>query len=225
MHYRNKCIILICCHCRHHCCFVTIINWLDDCFVTVINWLNYFLFLQSPNSVVVCNQIANFWRIRGNTYQSIECFRKALETSPNNADVLLNLAKVLFNLNFQKDAIYLTRRSLEMQPSDQNCWLQHFTLGEILKAAGDYEEAGMHFRQSLDLNPSFLPAEIHLREIGLPPNSSTNTYTFLVIGMLVVVVLAVVYFMTLASDQKGTKLSRSSPWSDMKRPGKKRPST
>ncbi|EDO47888.1 predicted protein, partial [Nematostella vectensis] len=149
-------------------------------------------FEESPNSVVVFNQIGNFWRIRGNTYHSIECFRKALENSPNNADVLLNLARVLFNLNYLQDAIYLTRRSLEMQPSDQNCWLQHFTLGEILKASGELDEAGTHFRNVLDLNPSFHPAEIHLRDIGVPSTPSTHTYTFFIIGLLVVIVLAVV---------------------------------
>lgn len=170
----------------------------------------------------MCNQIGNFWRIRGNSYQSIECFRKALSISPNNADVLLNLARVLFNLNFHQDAVLLTRRSLESQPTDQNCWLQHFTLGEILKATGEYEEAGTHFRQALELNPSFHPAEIHLRDIGLPPTSATNTYTFLVIGLLLVIVLAVVYFMTLASDNKGNKTSKNSVWNDFKKPGKKK---
>ena len=182
-----------------------------------------FLF-QSPMSVVLCNQIGNFWRIRGNTYHSIECFRKALAHSPNNADVLLNLARVLFNLNFLQDAIYLTRQSLEMQASDHNCWLQHFTLGEILKSNGNLEEAGVHFRQALELNPTFHPAEVHLRDIGLPSPSPTNTYTFLVIGFLVVIVLAVVYFMALASDNRPSKCSKVSVWGDSKKP-KKRLST
>ena len=60
------------------------------------------------------NQIGNFWRIKGDTYKSIECFRRALAVSPNNADILLNLARVLFNLQYLDDAIFLTRRSLEV---------------------------------------------------------------------------------------------------------------
>ena len=176
--------------------------------------------------MVVCNQIGNFWRIRGNTYHSIECFRKALANSPNNADVLLNLARVLFNLNYLQDAIYLTRRSLEMQPADHNCWLQHFTLGEILKASGELEEAGTHFRHALDLNPSFHPAEMHLREIGGPLTTATNAYTFLIIGLLVVIVLAVVYFMTLASDSRNSKIPRMALWpSDRKGFPRKRPAS
>lgn len=177
---------------------------------------------ESPNSVVVCNHIGNFWRIRGSTFHSIECFRRALYYSPNDADALLNLAKVLYNLNYIQDAAYLARRSLEMQPTEQNCWLQHFTLGEILRASGDLEEAGIHFKHALDLNPSFELAEVHLREIGSPSASPTNTYTFLIIGLLVVVVLATVYFMTLTSESRGTKSSRMSLWAEGKRP-KKRP--
>lgn len=47
--------------------------------------------------------------------------------------VLLNLARVMFNLQYLDDAIYLTRRSLEVQPPDKSAWQQYFTLGEIFK--------------------------------------------------------------------------------------------
>ena len=81
---------------------------------------------DKPKSVEIYNQIANFWRIKGDTQASIECFRRALAVSPNNAEILLNLARVLFNLQYLDDAIFLTRRSLEVQPPDQNAWQQHF---------------------------------------------------------------------------------------------------
>jgi hypothetical protein len=45
---------------------------------------------------------------------------------------------VLFNLQYLDDAIYLTRRSLEVQPPDKNAWQQYFTLGEIFKVLGVY---------------------------------------------------------------------------------------
>ena len=52
----------------------------------------------------------------------------------NHNTMLLSLqARVLFNLQYLDDAIFLTRRSLEVQPPDQNAWQQHFQLGEILK--------------------------------------------------------------------------------------------
>lgn len=63
-----------------------------------------------PNSVHLYNQIGNFWRIKGNATMSIECFRRALAISPTNPEVLLNLARVLFNLQYLDDAIQLTKK-------------------------------------------------------------------------------------------------------------------
>lgn len=144
---------------------------------------------EKPKSAQVYNQIGNFWRIKGNTQMSIDCFRKALSFSPDNADVLLNLARVLFNLQYLDDAIELTKRSLEMQRSDQNTWLQHFTLGEILKAYGHYQEASLHFRTTLDLNPGFQPAVAHLREMEVNPDGTVTYYTLFIILFLVLGVL------------------------------------
>lgn len=144
---------------------------------------------EKPNSVSVYNQIGNFWRIKGNTQESIECFRKALSILPNNAEVLLNLARVLFNLQYLDDAIFLTRRSLVMQPTNKNSWLQHFTLGEILKAYGHNQEAALHFRHAIDLNPGFQPAVANLREMEGAPGPSVTQYTLFIILLLVVGVL------------------------------------
>ena len=147
-----------------------------------------FLF-QKPVSAQVYNQIGNFWRIKGNTQLSVECFRKALSIAPQNPDVLLNLARVLFNLQYLDDAIALTRQSLKMQSPEQNSWLQHFTLGEILKAYGHYHEAALHFRHTLDLNPDFQPAEAHLREMEVVPDVTVTYYTLCIILFLVLGVL------------------------------------
>ena len=146
-------------------------------------------FFQKTKSIQLYNQIGNFWRIKGNTQLSIDCFRKALSISPDNPDVLLNLARVLFNLQYLDDAIFLTRRSLTMQPPSQNAWLQHFTLGEILKAYGHFQEASLHFRHSLELNPGFQPAQAHLREMEGSPSPSVTQYTLFIILFLVLGVL------------------------------------
>jgi len=113
----------------------------------------------------VYNQIGNFWRIKGDTQKSIECFRRALALSPNNSDVLLNLARVLFNQHEFDDALELTRRSLEARAPNQNAWLQHFTIGEIHLARGHRHDAIQHFRHTLDLHPNFPPAIAHLRDL------------------------------------------------------------
>ncbi|XP_033764152.1 uncharacterized protein LOC117345235 [Pecten maximus] len=145
---------------------------------------------EKPKSVQTHSQIGNFWRIKGNSLFAIECFRKALSISPNNPEVLLYLARVLFNLQYLDDAIFLTRRSLVMQqPNSENSWLQHYTLGEILKAYGHYQEATLHFRHALDLNPGYQPAEAHLREMDGAPNPSVTQYTLFIILFLVLGVI------------------------------------
>lgn len=42
---------------------------------------------EKPKSVQLYNQIGNFFRIKGDTTKSIECFRRALAVSPHNAEV------------------------------------------------------------------------------------------------------------------------------------------
>ena len=69
--------------------------------------------------------------------------------APNNAEILLNTARLLFHLQFLDDAIFLTRRSLEVQPPDKTAWPQHFQLGEILKAYCHYQEAALQFELAI----------------------------------------------------------------------------
>ncbi|CAH0384003.1 unnamed protein product [Bemisia tabaci] len=147
---------------------------------------------EKPKSVQLYNQIGNFWRVRGDTLKSIECFRRALAVSPHNAEVLLNLARVLFNLQYLDDAIYLTRRSLEVQPPDKNAWQQYFTLGEIFKAYGHYQEAALHLRHCLELKPEFEPAALALLEMQNIPDTTIHVYTLLIIVCLVLGVLLVI---------------------------------
>jgi hypothetical protein len=76
-----------------------------------------------------------------------------------------------------------------MQSPDQNPWLQHFTLGEILKAYGHYQEATHHFRHTLELKPGFLPAQANLREMEVSPDGTVTYYTLFIILFLVMGVL------------------------------------
>ncbi|ESO84350.1 hypothetical protein LOTGIDRAFT_132288, partial [Lottia gigantea] len=144
---------------------------------------------EKPDSSEVYNQIGNFWRIKGNTQLSIECFLKALTLSSQESGILLNLARVLFNLQYLEDAIKLTRESLKYQDANENSWLQHFTLGEILKAYELFDEASFHFKQCLELNPEFQPAKANLREMEATPNPSITQYTVFIILFLVLGVL------------------------------------
>ncbi|KAK0178675.1 hypothetical protein PV327_007544 [Microctonus hyperodae] len=147
---------------------------------------------EKPKSVQLYNQIGNFWRIKGNAERSIECFRRALAVSPHNAEVLLNLARVLMVLQYLDDATYLARRSLELQPPDRNAWEQYLTLGQIFKAYGHFQEAAVHLRHALELKPDLSDAAEALKEVESLPTASIHVYTLLIIVCLVLGVLLVV---------------------------------
>lgn len=156
-------------------------------------------YTETPESLTVLNQIGNYWRIKGNTQLAIECFRKALSISSDHPDLLLNLSRILFNLKYLEDAIFLAKRSLHMKSSEQqHTWLQHFTLGEVYKALEKYEEAAFYFKKTLELNPGLQVAEMHLREMGLDKQHSANLYTVLIILALILIVLLVIYYLIVA---------------------------
>ncbi|XP_018392586.1 PREDICTED: uncharacterized protein LOC108771723 [Cyphomyrmex costatus] len=147
---------------------------------------------EKPKSVQLYNQIGNFWRIKGDAQRSIECFRRALAVSPHNAEVLLNLARVLLVQHYLDDATYLARRSLELQPPDRNAWEQYLTLGQIFKAYGHFQEAAVHLRHALELKPDLSDAAAALKEVESLPLASMHVYTLLIIVGLVLGVLVVV---------------------------------
>ncbi|KAI4480186.1 PREDICTED: uncharacterized protein LOC106783743 [Polistes canadensis] len=147
---------------------------------------------EKPKSVQLYNQIGNFWRIKGDAQRSIECFRRALAVSPHNAEVLLNLARVLLVLRYLDDANYLAMRSLALQPPDRNAWEQYLTLGQILSAYGHYQEAAVHLRHALELKPNLSDAAKALKEVESLPGPSIHIYTLLIIICLVLGVLLVV---------------------------------
>ncbi|KAI6652669.1 Tetratricopeptide repeat protein 17-like [Oopsacas minuta] len=148
---------------------------------------------RKPLTSNILNQVGNYWRIRGNTYLAIECFRKALSRKTDNADVLLNLARVLYNLNYQNDAAYLAKISLQVQSPEQNSWLQHFTLGEVLESMGKLQEARIHYDHAHRLNPSFELSDLALKRITATEERTSNPYTLIFIIILALSVLCIVY--------------------------------
>ena len=80
---------------------------------------------------------------------------------------------------------FKSSRSLEVQPPDRSAWRQHFTLGEIFKAYGHFQESIVHLRYALDLYPQYEPIQRALRDVENIPSSSLHVYTFLIIICLV----------------------------------------
>lgn len=122
--------------------------------------------LQSEqNSLQIYGTIGNFFRIKGDTKEAIECFRKVLAENPNDPEVLFNLAEVLQKMQFMDDAIYLIKRSIEYTPPKISSWRQYFTLGKILKHHGHFHESHLHLKHALSLHPDHEPIIRLLDEI------------------------------------------------------------
>lgn len=140
---------------------------------------------DKPWNAKLFNQIGNFWRIKGNAGKSIDCFRSALSLDPMNADVLHDLARVLFVLQYLDDAIFLVKRSLETQSNSRNAWRSFFTLGEIYRAYGQFQQSILYFRQALELNPNHEPILIAIRDMENSAPSHIQFYTIVIICLLV----------------------------------------
>ncbi|KAF7992742.1 hypothetical protein HCN44_005086 [Aphidius gifuensis] len=166
---------------------------------------------EKPKSVQLYNQIGNFWRIRGNAQRSIECFRRALAVSPHNAEVLLNLARVLMVLQYLDDATYLARRSLELQPPDRNAWEQYLTLGQIFKAYGHHQEAAVHLRHALELKPDLPDAAEALKEVESSPTVALQPYTLYIIIVLTLFVLVAVVHLIHTNSNTNTSIDQIQP--------------
>ena len=87
----------------------------------------------------------------------------------------------------------------------QNAWLQHFQLGEILKAYCHHQEAALHLRHVLELKPGYAPALRALADMEAIPDSSVHAYTVIIIVLLVLGVL----FWILSTLEAGDAASSS----------------
>ena len=150
------------------------------------------------------NRLGNFWRVRGDTHEAIDCYRQGLSRSADHPDLLLNLARVLVNLEYWDDAKELVMRSLQVKSPEHNSWLEQYTLGEISKEIGSLEDAIIHFRQALDLNPNFEMTQCHLQELeGDSQSIGTMLYTLIILMLLTAGVFCLLLWLLGDDDDEG----------------------
>lgn len=143
---------------------------------------------NSPWNAKLFNRIGNYWRIKGNAAKAIDCFRASIIMEPTNVDVIHDLARVLFMLQYLDDAIFLLRRSLEDQPNHPHSWRSYSTLGEIYRAYGQFQHSIFYFRKAIELNPDHEPTQRAIRDMqhnSSSPNIHIQFYTILIICLLV----------------------------------------
>lgn len=138
-----------------------------------------------PPTVKLYNQLANYWRIKGDSGKSIDCFRSALILDPTNADALHDLSRVLYSLQYFDDAIFLARRSVESQANAPNKWRSYFTLGEIYRSYGQFQQSLLYFRRALELFPEHEPIAKAIKSLEDLSTVNLQHYTIVIITFLV----------------------------------------
>lgn len=173
---------------------------------------------ERPKSVQLYNQIGNYWRIKGDVRQAIECYRRAVAVSPKNSEVLLNLARVMLNLglannppnlNFLEDASSLVKKSLDTHAGDRSPWKQYLTLGEIYKAYGQFHDSQTHLRHALELAPDHAIIKQTLLDVENIPASTLHAYTILIILFLALGVIIVISSTDAETNSSITELPNS----------------
>src|SRR5271157_5262015 len=87
---------------------------------------------------------------KGQYEAAIAEWKKALELSPGEASIYVNLGVVLGRLGRPDEAIAQYQKALTIAPDDAEV---HFRLGSALNDTGEFDEAIAHFRNVLETRP------------------------------------------------------------------------
>lgn len=74
---------------------------------------------------------------------------------------------------------------MEVQTPDRSAWRQYFTLGEIFKAYGHFQESILHLKHALELHPNHELISKALHDVENIPSSTLHGYTIIIIICLV----------------------------------------
>jgi Flp pilus assembly protein TadD len=83
-------------------------------------------------------------------HEALTSFRLALRESPNDSDVLLQMAMVYTRIGMTEEAVRTYRRVLELKPHASGA---HYGLAFLLLSRGSHDEAVMHLRAFLARPP------------------------------------------------------------------------
>lgn len=117
--------------------------------------------LKNTTSWVLLNFASIYWRIVGNSFNAVECLRRALHYSPREHKdlALVSLANVLHRSKYSLDAAILMHAALEVT-SDFD--IVYFTLGNIYGALNQLDLADICFKYVSDLQPGFEAARLRM---------------------------------------------------------------
>jgi len=126
------------------------------------------------------------------------------------ADILLNMAAMLFNIGYLSDAEFLLTQSNIISP---NGVLQLFLLGNVKHSLGHVQESVALYRQCLKLQPQFQLAKKALMELGDMSPDTDSSLSMLYSGLranigLVFIAAGILLFFTPSSKDTQTSTKK-----------------
>ena len=104
--------------------------------------------------------IRSYYRSRiASNPDDIQLYHQALEIKPDDAQVHLQLGRVLIRQNRPKDAITSYQTALQFQPDNFEIYLE---LGKALEKEKKWEDAITSYRRAIKLNPDYSWSHKHL---------------------------------------------------------------
>ncbi len=94
--------------------------------------------------------IAYSYDMKGDTDQAIETYKSALESNPDDKDLLFNLGRLYFSKEKLDDAIVMFKKVIELDPNDDESYLN---VGQALIGGKNYQDALPYYEKAVELNP------------------------------------------------------------------------
>ncbi|MDB5038054.1 MAG: hypothetical protein JWQ35_1582, partial [Bacteriovoracaceae bacterium] len=117
---------------------------------------------QDPHAIKISTEKANCELNAGKYKSAAATLEKALKSSPNNAQLWQNYGLSLQHLNKQRAALAALKRSVELKATDSN----HLLIAQVLVSMQKKQEATIHLRKAIQLNPKNKKAAALLKSLN-----------------------------------------------------------
>lgn len=102
------------------------------------------------------NNLGVILKAEGHLLRAIDCYRRALDIDPTLGEAFNNLANAYQEIGELNEAVEAYLQAAERMPDSDTV---HFNVGLLLNRQGRYDDALVHLRRALEINPNRADAE------------------------------------------------------------------
>lgn len=102
------------------------------------------------------NNLGVILKSEGHLLRAIDCYRRALDLDPTLGEAFNNLANAYQEIGELHEAVEAYLQAAERMPESDTV---HFNVGLLLNRQGRYDDALIHLRRALEINPARADAE------------------------------------------------------------------